>query len=56
MLFNQKSNKSKSVAGDLPFNEGYVTELGLVDKSRQGQLQEKAKQIEAKLFVVDEMD
>lgn len=35
-LFKQRTNKSKSIAGDHPFAEGYVTELGLDNKTREG--------------------
>lgn len=36
MLFRQKMNKSKSVAGDCPVTEGYVVELGMDNKTKDG--------------------
>lgn len=43
MIYNQHWNKSKSVAGDRPIDEGYVTELGQDNKTKDGIQQEKAK-------------
>lgn len=43
MIYNQHKRKSISIAGDQPNDEGYVTELGQENKTKDGIMQEKAK-------------
>lgn len=56
MLYNQYMHKSKSISGDCPLPEGYVTELGMDNKSKDGIMLEKTKIREAKRFEVVEHD